>query len=234
MGITHVVGWPQRLWACTLPVSVWVVVPQRCFKGYEAQPTHLKGANLIEHPEEEDSQMRVLVTISGGAGAGKTTLAQAISEALSGSVVHLDDFYSGANTRAPMVVDDKGVLWPDVGDPRAVDWSSVNEALASKERRTSVVIVEGLFAASVNIAGNFRRLDIFVDLDADLRLVRRIQRKVIAESKPLESILFNYEKYRRHSHLRHIEVLRQKCAITVLGDAPTAMTAAGVRKLLVP
>ncbi|MFD7919829.1 hypothetical protein ACFV3R_11460 [Streptomyces sp. NPDC059740] len=58
----------------------------------------------------------------------------------------------------------------------------------------------------------------FVDLAADLRLVRKIERKCLREGSPLEVLLSNYRNHRRAAHDKHVEPLRHRCDLVVDGN----------------
>ncbi|MGG2463840.1 hypothetical protein ACO0M4_29290 [Streptomyces sp. RGM 3693] len=61
------------------------------------------------------------------------------------------------------------------------------------------------------------RFDVFVDLPADLRLARKIQRKCLRDGFPLDVLLRNYLNHRRDAHERHIEPVRNDCDLVVDG-----------------
>lgn len=61
------------------------------------------------------------------------------------------------------------------------------------------------------------RFDVFVDLAADLRLVRRIDVKCARGMLPVPVVLTNYVTYRRHSHEKYVEPARQTCDLVVDG-----------------
>ncbi|MFE6720621.1 hypothetical protein ACFVDU_23930 [Streptomyces albidoflavus] len=91
----------------------------------------------------------MLLTLTGGAGAGKTTLAAALVEASpvgSVRVLHGDDYYVDGPECGVWVPDEEGVLRLDVGDPRSVDDGRLAGDVAEALAASSVVIVEGLFA----------------------------------------------------------------------------------------
>jgi uridine kinase len=61
------------------------------------------------------------------------------------------------------------------------------------------------------------RFDVFVDLPADLRLARKIQRKCVRDGFPVEVLLRNYLNHRRDAHERHVEPVRHQCDTVVDG-----------------
>ncbi|MFJ9691538.1 uridine kinase [Kitasatospora sp. NPDC101183] len=162
----------------------------------------------------------MLLTLTGGAGAGKTTLAGAlVASAGEGpaSVLHGDDYYFTTPGRGIWARDEAGIARLDVGDPRSVDMERLDADTDAALAVAPVVIVDGLFARRVAPQRPCLRLDVFVDLAADLRLARKIERKCVRGGFPLEVLLRNYVDLRRAAHERHIEPLRDECDVVVDG-----------------
>lgn len=108
----------------------------------------------------------------------------------------------------------------DVGDPRSLDLARLAHDTDAALAGSPVVIVDGLFARHVNPLAACARFDVFVDLPADLRLVRKIQRKCLRDGFPLDVLLLNYLNHRRAAHERHVEPLRGDCDLVVDGNRP--------------
>lgn len=162
----------------------------------------------------------MLLTLTGGAGAGKTTLANELAATASVApvrVLHGDDYYFATQNRGVWARDDTEVLRLDVGDPRSMDVERLNHDTAAALAVSAVVIVDGLFARHVRPQVPCARFDVFVDLPADLRLARKIQRKCVRDNFPLEVLLRNYLNHRRDAHERHIEPLRHDSDIVLDG-----------------
>jgi uridine kinase len=183
---------------------------------------------ITERPDEP-----ILVTLTGGAGAGKTTLAEALRtdphRRTPVRVLHGDDYYfpspSHGGSWAP---DENGIPRLDVGDPASMDLTRLtadtDSALTGGGESGSgstprLVIVDGMFARCIAPDTPCRRLDVFLDLPADLRLARKIQRKCLSEDFPLDILLRNYLTHRRAAHIRHIEPARTTCDLVLDGTA---------------
>lgn len=171
----------------------------------------------------------MLLTLTGGAGAGKTTLAGALAATAAEGpvrVLHGDDYWHVEPGRGVWAPDETGTPRLDVGDPRSIDGERLDADLGAALAVTPIVIVEGLFARRVASprSRSRPRLDVFVDVAADLRLARKIERKCVVGDFPLAVLLRNYVEHRRDAHERHIEPLRADCGLTVDGTlAPEAL-----------
>ncbi|MFD7102437.1 uridine kinase family protein [Streptomyces celluloflavus] len=164
----------------------------------------------------------MLVTLTGGAGAGKTTLATALAATASRApvrVFHGDDYYFGTPERGVWMPDEAGVPRLDVGDPRSMDLGRLGHDVDAALTAASVVIVDGLFARRVTLTAPCPRFDVFVDLPADLRLARKIQRKCLRDGFPLDVLLRNYLNHRRTAHEKYVEPVRHDCDLIVDGGA---------------
>ena len=175
----------------------------------------------------------MLLTPTGVPGAVKTPLPMALAATPEGRgavLLHGDDYFSTDPSRGVWRPDPQGVPRLDVGDPASLEWDRWERDVASAlhgGRRP--VIADGLFAA-MTAAGRESpgRLDVFVDLDADLRLVRKIRRKCVQGDFPLDVLLRNYTEARREAFTRNVEPLRERCAMVVDGARPAADNAADV------
>ncbi|WP_328473627.1 hypothetical protein [Streptomyces sp. NBC_00448] len=165
----------------------------------------------------------MLVTLTGGAGAGKTTLAAALAATAPRfpvRVLHGDDYYFRSPERGVWAPDEAGAPRLDVGDPRSLDLVRLTADADTALAASAVVIVEGLFARYLDPPAANVRFDVFVDLPADLRLVRKIERKCLRDGFPLDVLLRNYRSHRRGAHARHVEPVRDDCDLVVDGALP--------------
>lgn len=166
----------------------------------------------------------MLVTLTGGAGAGKTTLAAALAATTPRTpahVLHGDDYYYFQTPEDGVwAPEETGVLRLDVGDPRSLDLERLSHDTDKALTDLPVVIVDGLFARNVTPQTACSRFDVFVDLPADIRLARKIQRTCLRDDFPLDVLLRNYLDHRRAAHDRHVEPVRAECDLVVDGSLP--------------
>ncbi|MFJ3861606.1 uridine kinase [Streptomyces sp. NPDC090085] len=137
-------------------------------------------------------------------------------------MLHGDDYYFRTPKDGEWAPDESGVLRLDVGDPRSLDFTRLAKDADAALGSSPVVIVDGLFARHVTPRTASARFDVFVDLPADLRLARKIQRKCLRDGFPLDVLLLNYLHHRRAAHEQHVEPLRGTCDLVVDGDRPAS------------
>ena len=154
----------------------------------------------------------LVMGIGGGTGAGKTTIARRITDGVdSVSVVPLDNYY---RDRSGVPLEERRQINYD--HPDAFDWELVREQLSALcegravempqydftvHDRTGetvrvdpgeVVIVEGILALYDDVVGGMLDLSLYVETDADVRILRRIRRDVVERGRDLEGVIEQY------------------------------------------
>lgn len=169
----------------------------------------------------------LIVGIAGGTGSGKTTVAHKLAAAMPAgrcvSIEH-DAYYF-----------DQGHLPPDeranvnYDHPASLESSLLAEHLrqlragrpvdvplydfATHKRRAEtrhvepapVVIVEGILVFVEAALRDLMDIKIFVDTDADIRLMRRIRRDLEHRGRSFESVRHQYYATVRPMHIEHVE-----------------------------
>jgi uridine kinase len=168
----------------------------------------------------------LVLGIAGGTGSGKTTITLALVEAIGEHAVRIDhdSYYKDNSHLAPEERSEINYDHPDALD---------NELLAQHvatlkrgepiekpvydfrehNRRTEttrvmpapVIVVEGILALAIPILREQMDLKIFVDTDADIRLMRRIRRDLEQRGRSFSSIRTQYYKTVRPMHLAFVE-----------------------------
>jgi len=172
--------------------------------------------------------MRSLVIgIAGGSGSGKSTLARQVAAAMRpASVVLLD--MDGYYRNLTHLTDEerRHVNWdhPDAFDlellarqlgelasGRRIDkpvYDFVRHARTSDTvslTPAAVTIIEGILLFVDAHIRDLCAVKVFVDADADIRLIRRIRRDRRERGRPVEEILDQYEQTVRPMHLEFVE-----------------------------
>ena len=179
---------------------------------------------------------RLFIGIAGGSGSGKTTLAERLAEHFGDrlSLLRHDDYYKAQSSltleeRATLNFDhpdafDTDLLIQHLDELRAgrdIDCPIYNYALHDRDsatRRvsaTEVIVLEGIL-----IFENpelLRRLDIkiFVDTDADVRILRRLKRDVSERGRSMDSVISQYFATVKPMHEAFVEPSKRNADIIV-------------------
>ena len=70
---------------------------------------------------------------------------------------------------------------------------------------TDLILFEGIFALLDKEIRDMLDLKIFVDTDADIRLLRRITRDIVDRGREIEGVLKSYNRFVRHSYVDFIK-----------------------------
>ena len=127
-----------------------------------------------------------IIGIAGGTGSGKTTVVKKIAQALPphcAAIVPLDSYYTYIiSNRLPETVH---------VEPKPV------------------IILEGIMTLHYKKLRDMMDLKIFVDTDADVRLIRNIRRDVVERGRTVDMVLERYEKVLKPMHEQFIEPTKQ-------------------------
>ena len=199
-----------------------------------------------------------LIGVAGGSASGKTTVADRLAELIgepSLARLRLDAYYCD-NRHLPL--EDRAAINYD--HPDAFDWTLLREhldALASGEavdvpvydfsrhersaERTRVaparvVVVEGILVLWDPELRERFDLRVFVDTDADVRFIRRLERDVTERERSLRSVIDQYLATVRPSHDQFIEPSKRHADMIIphggLNAPALAVLVARVRELL--
>ncbi|MDO4632389.1 MAG: uridine kinase [Eubacteriales bacterium] len=178
----------------------------------------------------------LVIGIAGGSGSGKTTLTNQIAASLKENVtvVKHDNYYKAHDD---MTYEERVTLNYD--HPNAFDTDLLIEHLAKLRRGESVecpvydfkihnrskdtitivpgrvVIVEGILIFENPKLCEMMDIRIFVDCDADLRIIRRIQRDVMERARSLDSVISQYLNTVKPMHEQFVEPSKKNANIIV-------------------
>lgn len=180
---------------------------------------------------------RLLIGIAGGSGSGKSTVARKVAESLDGaSVAFIDmDAYYRNFTQLPME-ERRRLNWdhPDAFDlellaahldqlaaGEAIDkpvYDFVTHTRSDRVQRippADVVVIDGILLFVDEVVR--RRLDVkvFVDADADIRLIRRIRRDMAVRGRPLDEILAQYLSTVQPMHQQFVEPSKRHADVII-------------------
>lgn len=179
----------------------------------------------------------LVIGIVGGTGSGKSTVAHSLARALSTASVafiDMDAYYRNFSDR-PME-ERRRMNWDH---PDAIDWellaSQLHELASGREiqkplydfvthsRRpeterippAEVVVVDGILLFTDERVRELCDVKVFVDADADVRLIRRIRRDMNKRGRPLDEILDQYLTTVQPMHLQFVEPSKRYADVIV-------------------
>jgi uridine kinase len=179
----------------------------------------------------------LVVGIAGGTGSGKSTVARRVAEALgSTTAVSIDmDAYYRNMSHLPLEAR-RRVNWdhPDAFDVelfvehvealaagRAVDKPVYDYVQHVRSERTErlepadVVVADGILLFVDPRVRAMCDVKVFVDADADIRLVRRIRRDMRQRGRPLAEILRQYLATVRPMHQEFVEPTKRYADVII-------------------
>lgn len=169
----------------------------------------------------------LIIGIAGGTGSGKTTVARRVAAAIEGAsvaFVEMDSYYhnhAGLSMEAlhrlnwdhpdAFDIDLFAAQLDALGRGEAIEKPIYDYATHARRAETArvepadVVVVDGILLLVDERVRQRLDVKVFVDADADIRLVRRIRRDMASRGRPLEEILDQYVSTVRPMHLQFIE-----------------------------
>ncbi len=178
----------------------------------------------------------LVIGIAGGTGSGKTTITRRLMQRFGGdvSVIYHDNYYKAHHD---MPYQERARLNYD--HPDAFDTDLLIEAVRQLRRGHSVVcpvydytvhdrsdktvtveparviIVEGILIFQSRELCDLMDIKVFVDADADVRILRRIVRDVRDRGRSLDSIVNQYLNTVKPMHERFVEPSKRNADIIV-------------------
>lgn len=179
---------------------------------------------------------RLMIGIAGGTGSGKTTLTKRVAEHFGDDVVvvYHDDYYKAhdeltyeqrcqLNYDSPdafdnelfiqhlkMLKDGEDVLCP-VYDYTVHNRSGETKVIHPKK----VIVVEGILIFHDPRVCELMDIKIFVDTDADVRILRRIKRDIRDRGRTLESVTQQWLTTVKPMHELYVQPSRKRADIIV-------------------
>jgi uridine kinase len=179
----------------------------------------------------------LIIGIAGGSGSGKSTVARNVAELLttpSVAFIDMDAYYK--NFTALSLDERRKLNWDH---PDAFDYDllcSHLEALSNRKpidkpeydfvthlRRkectriepADVIVIDGILLFVDNRVRDLCDVKVFVDADADIRLIRRIERDTHVRGRPLDEIIEQYLSTVQPMHLEFVEPSKRYADVIV-------------------
>lgn len=163
----------------------------------------------------------LVIGVAGGSGSGKSTLATRIVSALKGFAVvtvPMDRYF--LKVKPYMVAPYTGLTYEDHNHPQSFDLDGLVrdlDALLAQDRPPHVVIVEGLLTLYEARIRSRLDLKIFLDVQADERIVRRLRRNM-SKGLQFDDIAAFYLDSVRYRHQEFVEPSRWHADIVLNGS----------------
>jgi uridine kinase len=179
----------------------------------------------------------IVIGVAGGSGSGKTTVVNAIVEALGSpqvTVLQHDSYYIDRSEVAPservrinydhpdaletkLLVEHLGALRS--GNPVDVPIYDYTNHTRRTEARTAhprkVVILEGILILAEPTLRQMMDIRVFVDTDADIRFIRRLTRDLNERGRAVESVVEQYLGTVQPMHLEFVEPSKRHAHVIV-------------------
>lgn len=169
----------------------------------------------------------LVIGIAGGTGSGKTTVVRKIIESLpTGEVVVMpQDSYYKDNAHIPLAER----LKMNYDEPASIEWPLLTEHIrelkaghdvdmptydfltCSRREETvhvkpkEVIVVEGILVLTDKSLRDMLDVKVFVDADADERLIRVIRRDCVERGRTPEMVIDRYQETLKPMHELYIE-----------------------------
>ncbi|MBB5354622.1 MULTISPECIES: uridine kinase [Anoxybacillus] len=179
----------------------------------------------------------VVIGVAGGSGSGKTTVTKAIYEHFQGhSILMLEqDFYYKDQSHLPFeerlktnydhpLAFDNDLLIEHINkllnyepiDKPVYDYTlhtRSNEVIRVEPK--DVIILEGILVLEDERLRNLMDIKVYVDTDADIRIIRRLLRDIKERGRTLESVIEQYVNVVRPMHNQFIEPTKRYADIII-------------------
>ena len=200
----------------------------------------------------------IIIGVAGGTGSGKTTVALKILERVGfDRVAYLphDAYYRDASHLPPAERARLNFDHPDSLDndlmaehmrrlravqPVEIPTYDFKTHTRLKETRSvepqPIILVEGILIFADRQLRDLMDMKIFVDTDADLRLIRRLQRDILERGRSFESVVNQYLNTVRPMHLEFVEPSKRYADVIIPegghNEVAIEMVAARLKSLL--
>ncbi|MEB8143028.1 uridine kinase [Mammaliicoccus sciuri] len=178
-----------------------------------------------------------IIGIAGGSGSGKTSVTSEIMKNLDGysvALIEQDYYYKDqshmsfedrlkTNYDHPFAFDNERLRQDltRIKDGHAIEVPTYDYSNHTRNDKTirfepkDVIILEGIFALENEDLRNLMDVKIYVDTDADLRILRRLTRDIKERGRTMESVIDQYLSVVRPMHIQFIEPTKKYADIII-------------------
>lgn len=179
----------------------------------------------------------VVIGVSGGTGSGKSTVAKAIFRSLPDEnilIIEQDAYYKDqsnlsyeerikTNYDHPLAFDTELLIEhvKMLCEHKCIEKPIYNFSKHNREENTicvqpkEIIIIEGIMILEDERLRNLMDIKIFVDTDADVRIIRRITRDINERGRTLDSVIDQYLTTVKPAHEQFIEPTKKYADIII-------------------
>lgn len=195
----------------------------------------------------------ILIAIGGGSGSGKTTLSDYLETIFKDDLVRVSyDTY--CNDRSHLSPEERTKSNYDVPESYDAPLFSkhLKELLGGKSVQKpiydfkthsriketqlvepkKIIIVEGIMIYQVPGIRDLLDLSIYVDTDADVRVLRRLSRDVKERGRTIESVIDQYLTTVKPCHYKYIEPTKDDCDIVFINNDNNGLDEIQIEKVM--
>jgi uridine kinase len=181
----------------------------------------------VTEADRGHSAKRIIIGVAGGTGSGKTTVSHAILERVGRDrIAYLqhDSYYRDRSHVPPEERANANFDHPDslesellarqlrsLKEGHSVEVPVYDFTTHTRKAETvrveprKVVLVEGILIFAEKALRDLMDIKVFVDTDADVRFIRRLQRDIAERGRTVESVIRQYTETVRPMHLEFVE-----------------------------
>ena len=212
---------------------------------------YIKKKQYLCSPKDKQFFFMFIIGIAGGTGSGKTTVVKKLIERLPKNevvVIPQDSYYKDSSN---VPVEERQNI--NFDHPDAFDWALLTKHIAmlkegqpieqpiysyitcTRQEETihiepkDVIIVEGIMALREPKMRAQMDLKIFVDADADDRLIRVMKRDVVERGRSAEQVIERYQRVLKPMHEQFIEPCKRFADVIVIRQAAAEGEGLGFR-----
>jgi uridine kinase len=187
--------------------------------------------------EKDDPTRRIVIGVAGGTGSGKTTVSHAILDRVGRDQIAYLQHDSYYRDRSDVPLEERANANFDHPDAlesnllaqhikllkagQSVEVPLYDFTTHTRRRETvrveprKVILVEGILIYAEKVLRELMDIKVFVDTDADIRFIRRLQRDISERGRTVESVIQQYTQTVRPMHLEFAEPSKRYADIII-------------------